>query len=110
MIDSTVSGNSFSVRNEAILSVGSSTKLTSNSGYNPVGPVAVAVPASGTATAALPYDATYYITQATAASSVSVQGQTIAIPVGGPTAIRVPAGQTLTPTYTTAPTWVVMGD
>lgn len=79
-------------------------------GYNPVGPVAVAVPASGTATAALPYDATFYITQATAASSVAVQGQTIAIPVGGPTAIRVPAGQTLTPTYTTAPTWVVMGD
>lgn len=79
-------------------------------GLNPVGPVTVAVPASGTATAALPYDSTFYITQATAASSVAVQGQTIAIPVGGPTAIRVPAGQTLTPTYTTAPTWVVMGD
>ena len=79
-------------------------------GYNPVGPVTVAVPASGTATAALPYDATYYITQATAASSVAVQGQTIDIPIGGPTAIRVPAGETLTPTYTTAPTWVVMGE
>lgn len=79
-------------------------------GLNPVGPVTVAVPASGAATAALPYDSTFYITQATAASSVAVQGQTIAIPVGGPTAIRVPAGQTLTPTYTTAPTWVVMGD
>ena len=84
--------------------------LRNNKGYNPVGPVTVAVPASGTATAALPYDATFYITQATAASSVAVQGQTIAIPIGGPTAIRVPAGQTLTPTYTTAPTWVVMGD
>ena len=31
--------------------------------YNPVGPVTVAVPASGSATAALPYDATFYITQ-----------------------------------------------
>ena len=75
-----------------------------------MGPRTVAVPASGTATAALPYDATFYITQATAASSVAVQGQVIDIPIGGPTAIRVPAGQTLTPTYTTAPTWVVMGD
>ena len=81
-----------------------------NRGYNPRGPTTVAVPASGSATAALPYDATFYITQATAASSVSVQGQAIAIPVGGPTAIRVPAGQTLTPTYTTAPTWVVLGE
>ena len=79
-------------------------------GYNPVGPTAVAVPASGSATAALPYDATFYITQTTAASSVSVQGQTIDIPIGGPTAIRVPAGQTLTPTYSTAPTWVVLGE
>ncbi len=84
--------------------------IRNNPGYNPVGPTAVAVPASGSATTALPYDATFYITQATAASSVAVQGQSIAIPVGGPTAIRVPAGQTLTPTYTTAPTWVVMGD
>ena len=75
-----------------------------------MGPQTVAVPLSGDPTAALPYDATFYITQATAASSVAVQGQIIAIPVGGPTAIRVPAGQTLTPTYTTAPTWVVMGD
>lgn len=81
----------------------------SNPGFNPVGPVTVAVPASGTATAALPYDATYYITQSTAASSVAVQGQTIDIPIGGPTAVFVPAGQTLTPTYTTAPTWVVQG-
>ena len=79
-------------------------------GYNPVGPVVVAVPATTVATAALPYDATFYITQATAASSVAVQGQSIAIPIGGPTAVRVPAGETLTPTYTTAPTWVVMGE
>ena len=79
-------------------------------GYNPVGPTTVAIPASGTATTALPYDATFYITQATAASSVAVQGQTLDIPIGGPTAIRVPAGETLTPTYTTAPTWVVMGE
>ena len=85
-------------------------RISDSPGYNPVGPTTVAVPSSGTATAALPYDATFYITQATAASSVAVQGQTIAIPVGGPTAIRVPAGQTLTPTYSTAPTWVVMGE
>ena len=88
----------------------STARISGLSYYNPVGPVTVAVPASGTATAALPYDATFYITQATAASSVAVQGQTLAIPIGGPTAVRVPAGETLTPTYTTAPTWVVMGE
>lgn len=85
-------------------------RASGNVGYNPVGPTTVAVPLSGSPTVALPYDATFYITQTTAASSVSVQGQALAIPVGGPTAIRVPAGQTLTPTYTTAPTWVVMGE
>ena len=85
-------------------------KITDCPGYNPVGPVTVAVPNSGAATAALPYDATFYITQTTAASSVAVQGQTIDIPIGGPTAVFVPAGQALTPTYTTAPTWVVMGE
>lgn len=84
-------------------------RISDSPGYNPVGPVTVAVPASGTATAALPYDATFYITQTTAASSVAVQGQTIDIPIGGPTAVFVPAGQALTPTYTTAPTWVVQG-
>ena len=90
--------------------VGAGVSIHDNPGYNPVGPVTVAVPASGTATAALPYDATFYITQTVAASSVAVQGQSITIPIGGPTAIRVPAGQTLTPTYSTAPTWVVMGE
>ncbi len=103
--------NSFLQGGGGIGSTGDGTNTYHNNpGYNPVGPVTVAVPASGSATAALPYDATFYITQTTAASSVAVQGQAIAIPVGGPTAIRVPAGETLTPTYTTAPTWVVMGE
>ena len=85
-------------------------RISDSPGYNPFGPTTVAVPASGTATAPLPYDAIFYITQTTAASSVAVQGQSIAIPVGGPTAIRVPAGGTITFTYSSAPTLVFVGD
>lgn len=82
-----------------------------NQGYNPVGAVTVAVPATTVAVAAVPYDRTFYITT-TAAATVAIQsGPTITLPTAGVVAVRVPAGKTLTPTYSsTAPTWVVEGE
>lgn len=80
-------------------------------GYNPVGSVTVAVPASGTAVAAAPYDRTFYVTNGSASSTFAISGgPTITLPASAVLAIRVPAGETLTPTYTTAPTWVVEGE
>ena len=85
-------------------------------GYNPVGLVTVAVPATGAATAALPYDATFYITASTSTVACAVTdaggtSQTVAtIPASGFAGVFVPAGSTLTPTYTAAPTWTVFGN
>lgn len=85
-------------------------------GINPVGVVTPVVPASGSAVAAQPYDRTFYVSTVAGTTSCSMAIQ------GGPTitfvastaqvvAVRVPAGQTVTPTYTgTAPTWVVEGE
>lgn len=84
-------------------------------GYNPVGLVTVTVPASGTATAALPYDATFYVTASTSTVACAVTdaggtSQIVAtIPASGFAGVFVPAGSTLTPTYTAAPTWTVQG-
>lgn len=80
-------------------------------GYNPVGVVTPAVPATTVAVPAVPYDRTFYITT-TAAVSVAISGgPTITLPTAGVTPVRVTAGQTLTPTYAgAAPTWVVEGD
>lgn len=80
-------------------------------GYNPVGVVTVAVPTSGTAVAAAPYDRTFYITAASSGTTtVAISGgPTITIPASSLVPVFVPAGETLTPTYTTAPTWVVEG-
>lgn len=94
---------------------GNGVLLQSVDGYNPVGLVTVAVPASGTATVALPYDATFYVTASTstvacAVTDASGTTQTVAtIPASGFGAVFVPAGSTLTPTYTAAPTWTVQG-
>jgi hypothetical protein len=82
-----------------------------NSGYNPVGTVSPGVPASGSAVAAVAYDRTFYITTAAGTSTFAIQnGPTITIPATGFGTVRVPAGKTLTPTYTNAPTWVVEGE
>ena len=83
-----------------------------NAGYNPVGVVTPSVPATTVAVAAVQYDRTFYITT-TAAVSVTIQtGPTIVLGTSlGVTPVRVPAGKTLTPTYSsTAPTWVVEGE
>jgi len=80
-----------------------------NPGYNPVGaPSTPAVPASGTALAGNPNDATFYVTAGASSVTMAIEnGPTITVPAGACVPIRVPATKTLTPTYTTAPTWVV---
>jgi hypothetical protein len=86
-----------------------------NHGYNPVGLVTVAVPASATATAVAPYPQNFYVTAggstvACAVTNATGVSQTVAtIPSGGFGVISVPAGSSLTPTYTSAPTWSVQG-
>lgn len=80
-------------------------------GVNPVGEVTVTVPSSGTAVAAAVYDQTFYITNGTASSTFAISGgPTITLPASAFGTIHLPAGQTLTPTYTSAPTWVVEGE
>ena len=80
-------------------------------GINPVGVVTVAVPASGAAVAAAGYDRTFYVTASTTSVTLAIQnGPTITVPASACVPVFVPAGKTLTPTYTTAPTWVVEGN
>jgi parallel beta-helix repeat protein len=87
-----------------------------NTGYNPVGLVTVSVPSSGSATTAAVYDQTFYITTGLSTCACSVTnaggtGQTVAtIPASGFGVVFVPAGSTLTPTYSSAPTWTVQGN
>lgn len=84
--------------------------------YNPVGVVAPAVPLSGSAVAATSYDRTFYVSTVAGTTSCSMaiqNGPTVPFvaSVAQVVAVRVPAGKTLTPTYTgTAPTWVVEGE
>jgi len=84
--------------------------LSGNLGLNPLGVQVIAVPATTVATAALPYDATFYVTAGSSSCTVAISsGPTITVPANACVPVFVPASQTLTPTYTVAPTWVVMG-
>lgn len=108
----TLTGNVVASNTGGPLTVaGTSSQARGNIGYNPVGTVTVAVPATTVAVAAIGYDRTFYITT-TAATSVAIGGgPTVTLPTSGVTPVRVPAGQTLTPTYAgAAPTWVVEGE
>jgi hypothetical protein len=76
--------------------------------YNPVGEVAVSVPASGDPTAPLSHDAAFYIAASSSAScTATVTGSAITIPAGAVVPVFVPAGSTLTLSYGKAPTWTV---
>lgn len=89
---------------------GAGTVARGNRGFNPVGNVTVAVPATTVATAATVYDRIFYVTAAAGGSvSCVVNGTTILVPASAVVAITVLAGETLTPTYTSAPTWTVQG-
>ena len=85
--------------------------------YNPHGAVVVAVPASGSPAGPLRYDAVMYIT-AGASTCTMVKntagqgggtGPSVVIPSGAFATVFLPAGATITPTYASAPTWVVDG-
>ena len=83
-------------------------RFSDNFGYNPTGAqTAPAVPASATAlTNPFPFDCTVAITGTT---TVTVGGIEVASIAGGPSPVFVGAGQTITLTYTTAPTWAWTG-
>jgi hypothetical protein len=110
----TVSGNDF-VGNPGTgfswnASGGTGSLFVNNLGYNPVGVQSVSVPSSTVAVTAKPFDRDFYVTNGAASSTfVVANGPTITVPINGFATIRVPAGKTLTPTYSSAPTWVVEG-
>lgn len=82
-----------------------------NLGYNPVGTVSPSVPSSGSAVAAQPYDRTFYVTTGAGSTTMAISGgPTITCTASALNTIRVPALETLTPTYANAPTWVVEGE
>lgn len=83
-------------------------KLTNNPGYNPTGPqTAPSMPASGTAlTNPFPFDATVYVSGGTV-TEIAVGGTATGLTSGS---VFVPAGETITLTYSTAPTWVWIGN
>lgn len=80
-------------------------------GLNPFGTQSIAVPSTTVATAALPFDATFYVTAgASGTTTMAISGgPTITVPANACVPVLVPAGKTLTPTYTSSPTWVVEG-
>lgn len=77
-------------------------------GFNPAGPLAApAVPATTVALAnPFPYDCTVFVAGGTV-TVIAVGGTATGLTSGS---IRVPAGQTITLTYTVAPTWTWFGD
>ena len=92
---------------------GGNARIRDSLPVNPVGVVTVAVPASGTAVTAAPYDRTFYATAGTDAVTLAIEnGPTVKIPANAMGTVHVPAGKTLTPTYTAThpPTWVVEGE
>ncbi|NUR02467.1 MAG: hypothetical protein HOY79_39820 [Streptomyces sp.] len=99
-----VSGN---ITNWGISSTGN--VLRGNQNYNPAGKLtAPGVPNSGTAyTNILNVDATVFIAGGTV-TAISIGGQPTGLTT--PATVRVPAGQTITLTYSVAPTWTWFGD
>lgn len=86
----------------------STIKFSSCQGINPAGPqTAPTMPASGTAlTNPFPFDAMVYISGGTV-TAIEVGGTATGIISGG---VLVPAGETITLTYSAAPTWVWIGN
>ena len=88
------------------------TRVINCLGYNPVGVVTVSVPATGVAVAAADYDRTFYVTAAASGTTTMAisAGPTITVPASACVPVKVPAGQALTPSYSSAPSWVVEGE
>lgn len=105
-LNNLVSGN---ITNWGISSSGN--VLRGNTNYNPVGKFGVqpTVPASGSAyTNVLNADAMVTITGGTV-TGISIGGQATGL-TATPATVRVPAGQTITLTYSAAPSWTWFGD
>jgi len=105
-----ISNNNFTAGTSGVISqnAGSTNKIANNIGYNPVGPLGPpSVPSSTTAyTNKYGVDATVFVTGGTV-TVVAIGGTTTGA-TSGP--FRVPAGQTITLTYSSAPTWTWFGD
>jgi hypothetical protein len=90
------------------LGTGTGHRIHHNKGYNPVGSLATpAIPASTVAyTNNFGVDATVFITGGTV-TIIAIGGTTTGLVSG---AFRVPAGQTITITYSLVPSWTWFGD
>ncbi len=93
--------------NIALSSFGAHVVFANNPGINPFGPQAApAVPASGTAlTNPFPFDTAVYVSGGTV-TAVDLGGTATGLTSGQ---FSVPAGETITLTYSAAPTWVWVG-
>lgn len=82
--------------------------FSGNVGYNPTGPqTAPTIPASGTALKnPFPFDTTVYVAGGTV-TAIAVGGTATGLTSG---AVFVPAEETITLTYSAAPTWVWIGN
>jgi hypothetical protein len=80
-------------------------------GFNPVGVVVVAVPATTASVAAQTYDRTFYITNGTATLSLVIQnGPTISVAASATQTVHLPANKTMSYTYASgSPAQVVEG-
>ncbi len=89
-----------------------SPKISSNNrNYNPFGSQSVSVPATGVATSGSPHDRFFTITAGSTACIIDItNAATVTIPANVMLTLFVPAGATVTPTYTNAPTWTVFGN
>lgn len=86
-------------------------RIRNSRGANPFGTRAVVVPATGVAVAADYMDRTFYVTAGIGGCTMTIQnGPAVVVPAGALGTVRVPAGQTVTPTYANAPTWLVEGE
>jgi hypothetical protein len=83
-------------------------------GFNPVGGVSLAVPASGSPAGPLAFDAWFYITAGSSGATAEVSGERglarIPIAARSTVPVFVPASQTITPVYKDAPSWSVYGN
>ena len=94
----------------SVVNIGTGTghRIRNNRGWNPVGAqTAPSIPTSGSAfTNPFAYDCTVFITGGTV-TAIAIGGTATGLTSG---AFRVPAGQTITLTYSAAPSWTWFGD
>lgn len=108
-----IANNQFIAGTAGVLSLNASSlsQAKGNPGYNPVGKLAAqpAIPASTTPLVNnTGVDWTVYLTGGTFTANHQIGGQSIGNSTA--TVLRVSAGQSVTLTYSVAPTWVVFGD